>query len=559
MDNLNLVKKVRFDAPNPSHTFTINNDLGSLIIIGDRQIHCYNSINFRNAPNVLTLDKALDNGRVIAVQHLPEIDSICCILSSGNAVLYDTTHTYPDRYKLSGLSSSKNGKEIVAAAKWSPEQTLLAVTDIQAENCILLNKEFEKICTIPLQATGRGRDANVNVGWGHRSTQFQGKAGKQNREKELTTDYTAYLDETIEQEIVQICWRPDGQYFAVSYLLENVTENNKNPEIEQSNKNRYTRQIRIFTRDGSYLAKSEPLPGLTSSLTWSSDLQLITTVQMKTSPPGIHVVFLEKNGLQHGEFRLTNEINENLVVTNSLWSNNNTNFLTICLYDKITKKTSIQTWKRYVYHWFKKFVDEDLPGYVNHMQYDPTDDYTLYVLMSNNQFYKYQFSHEICRFGSKILVANGNKLLLTDFSQVRPPPPMFQFEINLLEEPQKMPTHISLYKNLVSCLIGQKIIIYDLGDEKSFNNLVNIGTNQDTQSPKYQIQNEKSIKFVTEIEKELTPLQVYFVNENEILVRSNRTYDTVVAECCDVDYDGFGHVVKRYKMGGQSDGEEYYC
>ena len=121
-----------------------------------------------------------------------------------------------------------------------------------------------------------------------------------------------------------------------------------------------------------------------------------------------------------------------------------------------------------------------------------------------------------------------------------------------------MPTHISLYKNLVSCLIGQKIIIYNLGDEKGFSNLVNIGTNQDTQSPKYQIQNERSIKFVTEIEKELTPLQVYFVNESEILVRSNRTYDTVVAECCDVDYDGFGHVVKRYKMGDQNDGDEYY-
>ena len=48
------------------------------------------------------------------------------------------------------------------------------------------------------------------------------------------------------------------------------------------------------------------------------------------------------------------------------------------------------------------------------------------------------------------------------------------------------------------------------------------------------------------------------MNENEILVRSNRTYDTVVAECCDVDYDGFGHVVKRYRLGGHRADEEFY-
>ena len=514
MENLNLIKKVRFPAPNPSKTFTINCDIGSLIIEGGGLLHVFNTQSVKAAPTPLNLDNL--NNKLISIQHLPEIDSICCIFSNAKATLYDVTSQSYEQHHL------QNAKELVTA-QWSPDQTILAIVDSSVTNCHLLTKEFEKIVTIPLQTEASGRDSNVNVGWGSRSTQFQGKAGKSNRETELPSEYTA--DKTDNRD-KQICWRPDGQYLAISYFLEG------------------TRQVRIFTRDGTYLAKSEPLPGLTGVLSWSTDLQLITAVQIKKSPPGIFIVFLEKNGLKHGEFQLSQTANtgpddsnfyENLIITDLIWSTDN--YLTIAIYNKKYNTSRIEIWKRYVYQWYKKFSDGDFEGSINSIQFDPTESNTLHVLLSDSHFVKYQFSKEICRLGSSLAICNGNKILLTDFSCSRPPPPMCQKEISLenyLSSSYSMPVNIDFNrqnKHMLATLNNSNIIsVFDISK------LTN--GRQNAPKPLYQIVVENKYK----------PLQIYFLQNDLLMVRCNRPcnlnsnseYDGIN------EYDGFGHAVLKY-------------
>uniref|UniRef100_A0A8C9ELD2 Elongator complex protein 1 n=1 Tax=Pavo cristatus TaxID=9049 RepID=A0A8C9ELD2_PAVCR len=84
----------------------------------------------------------------------------------------------------------------------------------------------------------------------------------------------------------RVTWRGDGQFVAVSAVC---------PETG-------ARKVRVWNRELMLQSTSEPISGLEQALAWKPSGNLIASTQEK---PNRHdVVFLEKNGLLHGEFTL---------------------------------------------------------------------------------------------------------------------------------------------------------------------------------------------------------------------------------------------------------------
>ena len=55
----------------------------------------------------------------------------------------------------------------------------------------------------------------LTIGWGSAETQFQGSAGKQNREKKDVNKVPVQIRHEFDDKRVLISWRIDGQFFTV--------------------------------------------------------------------------------------------------------------------------------------------------------------------------------------------------------------------------------------------------------------------------------------------------------------------------------------------------------
>ena len=257
------------------------------------------------------------------------------------------------------------------------------------------------------------RDGQVNVGWGDRSTQFQGKAGKSNRELALPTEYTA---SSTDDNFPYICWRPNGQYFAISYFHGK------------------DREIRVYTRDGVFSKKSEPLPGLMGPMAWSSDGQFITTVQARDGKtagfsPGLFVILVEKNGLKHDEIFIS-EYSEDEIITNLTWSEKH-RYLAIAIHHLPTNTSRVMVVIRYNHKWYTKWEESGLPGKVNTILWCPLNPLRIHVMLSGNVYIKFEFERSLVTRKSRILVQDGKKLYLTNFEKSKVPPPMCAQELSL--------------------------------------------------------------------------------------------------------------------------------
>lgn len=138
------------------------------------------------------------------------------------------------------------------------------------------------------------------------------------------------------------------------------------------------------------------------------------------------------------------------------------------------------------------------------------------------------------------MVADGAKIMITDFKDMNLPPPMFQKNLDLsadiaqqsLQENSviDMPTSLSMNKfnnSQVAAIIGNAIYVYDFS-----RNPTNFG-DQPAGEAMYRLN----------IEAEYTPLQVYFCQDNLIILHCNRTVDL------ENDYDGYdgsGHAILKY-------------
>ena len=296
--------------------------------------------------------------------------------------------------------------------------------------------------------SGVARDQRVDVGWGSRDTQFQGKAGKAAREVAKPTEYTAHQTD---DRFPYICWRPDSQLFAISFFTEG------------------SRKIKIFNLDGSFFQVSEPLPGLIGALSWTSENQFISSVQLRkppcTGPPGLYVIFVEKNGIKytHSEIKICDKNDGSIIASHILW--NSQKFVCVVIFNKLSNSSIIQIWKKSNAQWYQKFQDiHNLPGKIQAIQWDPLKTFRLHVLLTNNTYQNYDFVNHVTHCDGNVAILNGGEINCTDFKRTKIPPPMAGTTLKVgtaFDEHPRSPSFCQKEpNNKIGVIVGKEIRVY---------------------------------------------------------------------------------------------------
>lgn len=99
-------------------------------------------------------------------------------------------------------------------------------------------------------------DELVTIGWGSRETQFQGSAGRQNREKVDVNKVPVPITDSEDRRTL-ISWRGDAQFFTVSTVDEVAGSLDETV---------LCRQLRVWNRSLELISKCEFLAGVESNL-----------------------------------------------------------------------------------------------------------------------------------------------------------------------------------------------------------------------------------------------------------------------------------------------------
>uniref|UniRef100_A0A673I7Y5 Elongator complex protein 1 n=1 Tax=Sinocyclocheilus rhinocerous TaxID=307959 RepID=A0A673I7Y5_9TELE len=410
MRNLSLLQRfscVDLSIPGSPQCLTIRSETGTVLVASELAITEFDPRTEEVYKEVsLTADDYLPedgSGVVVAIQDLPDQESVCVATASGDVILYNLNTS-----QLECVGSVESG---LTGMTWSPDQELVTLTTGQ-ETIIMMTKDFEPITEVAINQDDFGEDKFITVGWGKKETQFHGSEGKQAAQRKAAVMQPAL---PWDNRKPRITWRGDGQFFAVSAVCPQTG----------------ARKVRIWNRECVLQATSEVVNGLEQPLCWKPSGSLIASTQRH---PNKHsVVFMEKNGLLHGDFTLPFG-KEQVKVKELLWNSDSTvlaGFLSF----------SVQLWTVGNYHWYLKqsshFGNEALraPACVC---WDPEKPLRLHLLTRGWASYTYdwgwstQRSHgNDCHDNASVAVIDGDKILVTTFRQCVIPPPMCAFELQL--------------------------------------------------------------------------------------------------------------------------------
>ncbi len=115
-----------------------------------------------------------ETNKIIAIQYLTEINSIFLANSKGDLMILNLIDG-----QVECVGCIVDG---IAAIEWSPDQELLVLVS-EANNIVLMSKDFNLVAEQPLGNEEFGEAKFINVGWGKKETQFHGSEGKEAAKK----------------------------------------------------------------------------------------------------------------------------------------------------------------------------------------------------------------------------------------------------------------------------------------------------------------------------------------------------------------------------------------
>ncbi|KAL6947049.1 Elongator subunit iki3 [Hanseniaspora vineae] len=376
------------------------------------------------------------NDKILSFVDFSDVNKLIFVMQQGDIICatYDPFSMDYTSTMVEIAGSIDNG---LKAAKWSYDEETLALVSVDGK-VILLSRDFDPINETELQLEDLKKSKHVNVGWGKKETQFRGKGVRAmerealkslqnsglvgNQLRDPTMPYMVDKGEitSFDTKDVEISWRGDCEYFAVS-SVETVED------ADDSSKVIDRRVIRVYNREGQLDSASEPVDGMEQSLSWKPQGSLIASIQRKTflseeeeEGQSLDLIFFERNGLRHGEFDTRLPLAE--PVKDLTW-NSTSDILTIVLEDRI------QLWTTKNYHWFLK-QEIISPGLV-FCKWHPEKEFTLMFGDSNGinitQF-AYKITHGPTTFGSDYgttVVVDGQTVNITPLSIANVPPPIY--------------------------------------------------------------------------------------------------------------------------------------
>uniref|UniRef100_A0A8C1L9Z2 Elongator complex protein 1 n=1 Tax=Cyprinus carpio TaxID=7962 RepID=A0A8C1L9Z2_CYPCA len=454
MRNLSLLQRFRsvdLSIPGSPQCMSIRSETGTVLVASELAITEFDPRTQEVYKEVsLTADDYLPEdggGVVVAIQDLPDQESVCVATASGDVILYNLNTS-----QLECVGSVESG---LTGMTWSPDQELVTLTTGQ-DTIIMMTKDFEPITEVAINQDDFGEDKFITVGWGKKETQFHGSEGKQAAQRKAAEVQPAL---PWDDRKPRITWRGDGQFFAVSAVCPQTG----------------ARKVRIWNRECVLQATSEAVNGLEQPLCWKPSGSLIASTQRH---PNKHsVVFMEKNGLLHGDFTLPFG-KEQVKVKELLWNSDST-VLAVWMEDSNQNCLYIQLWTVGNYHWYLKqslhFGNEPLraPACVC---WDPEKPLRLHLLTRGWASYTYdwgwstQRSHgNDCHDNASVAVIDGDKILVTTFRQCVIPPPMCAFELQLPVPVNLVTFHSQAQRTNELAALTADGHIYVYGQGKSYN------------------------------------------------------------------------------------------
>ncbi|XP_034038102.1 elongator complex protein 1 [Thalassophryne amazonica] len=421
MRNLNLLKSLRnseLQGPGSVQCVCVRADAGTLLLASQCSIMEFNPQTGQVVNEaLLTADGFLSedgSGLVVGLQELTELESACLATAGGNVLLYNL-----NTYQLECVGSVDSG---LTSMSWSPDEELVVLTTGE-ETIIMMTKDFEPISEVRIQQDDFGEGRFITVGWGKKETQFHGSEGKQAAQRKILEVQPAASWDDCRPRVT---WRGDGQLFAVSAICP------------QSG----ARKVRVWNREAVLQSTSEPVNGLEQVLCWKPSGSLIASTQRHLNKHS--VVFMEKNGLLHGDFTLPFS-RDQIKVRELLWSSDSA-VLAVWLEDLTEGEdrqvnSYIQLWTMGNYHWYLKqhldFGRCPLKAPVC-VCWDPEHSLRLHVVTCSWTTITYEWGWTTARShgldttdNASVAVIDGDKILVTAFRQCVVPPPMCSFELQL--------------------------------------------------------------------------------------------------------------------------------
>ncbi|KAF5903355.1 elongator complex protein 1 [Clarias magur] len=421
MRNLKLVKCVRISellqSPGSPQCVSVRIDTHTILVASQFSITEFDPRTGQVLNEVcLTMENYLPedgSGVVVGVQDLPDQESVCVATAQGDVILWNLNTN-----QLECVGSVDSG---LTAMSWSPDQELVTFCTGQ-QTIILMTKDFEPVTEVAIHQDEFGEGKFITVGWGKKETQFHGAEGKQAAQRKATEVQPAV---PWDDRIPRITWRGDGQLFAVSAICPQTG----------------ARKVRVWNRECVLQATSEVVNGLEEALCWKPSGSIIACAQRL--PNKYSVVFMEKNGLLHGDFTLP-FAKDQVKVKDLLWNNDST-VLAVWLEELNPgvngyPNTYIQLWTVANYHWYLKqslhFGSEASKAPVC-VCWDPVKPLHLHVLIRDWSSHTYDWSWSTDRSqgydshdNANVAVIDADKVLVTTFRQCVVPPPMCSYELH---------------------------------------------------------------------------------------------------------------------------------
>ncbi|KAJ7072902.1 pol II transcription elongation factor [Mycena amicta] len=396
-----------------------------------------------------------DESQVAELRFLPESRKLCILACGGDIVMVSIDDEDPIPEVEGTIESG------ILAAAWSPDDELLAIVTGERK-LTLMTSTFDMLSDAPLFTSEFGEDAQVNVGWGSKQTQFHGSLGKAAAQAPTQKVVGSSPDDDTH---TRISWRGDGAFFVVSSLSRPLTTETL-PH----------RTLRVYDRQAVLQSTSEAVPGLEHPLAWRPSGNLIAGTQRFGSQEGLgagnegrhDLVFFERNGLRHGEFRIRHEdlsISDTRTDASSRrwgykvkelsWSSDS-NVLGIWI--EKDDGDIFQLWTTGNYHWYLEHemaapTSSAEPGRFTSIAWHPERALQV-ILTTSSQILQRTFILETCASLTKppndsgtVAVLDGAKILLTPFRSQNVPPPMSSFQLALTQvtpSSTRTPVHMTL-------------------------------------------------------------------------------------------------------------------
>ncbi|XP_062455173.1 elongator complex protein 1 isoform X2 [Rhea pennata] len=435
MRNLQLLRATRHQidpaaaaAPEAPQCFCLGAEPGTVVVGSQRGL-----VELGPTAHTVTREVSLiaegfmpedGSGCIVGLEDLPEQECVCVATAAGDILLCNL-----NTKEVECVGSVDSG---LSTMSWSPDQELVLLVTGQ-QTLIMMTRDFEPITEKQIHQDDFGEEKFVALGWGKKETQFHGSEGKQAaHRKQMEVPPASAWD----NGRPRVTWRGDGQFVAVSAVC---------PETG-------ARKIRVWNRELVLQSTSEAISGLEQALAWKPSGSLIASTQEK---PNRHdVVFLEKNGLLHGEFTLP--FQKGHVKVNELLWNADSTILAMWLEDlkkdeNCDPNSYVQLWTTGNYHWYLKqslhFGNLEKNQLVS-LLWDPVIPYRLHILCQGWHYLSYDWhwttNHglgESSQHVANVAVIDGDKVLVTAFQHAVVPPPMCTYQIQFTHAVNQIAFH----------------------------------------------------------------------------------------------------------------------